>query len=138
MKSIFLDKAELPDDAALKKALGKTFPLWKEIEKYTLNKKAGSAGSWNYSGAKFGWSYRISDKKRVIIYLLPRDGFLKTGFVFGGKAYDAVMASKVSDGIKNELKAAKPFAEGRGIRLSVESRTLLKDIKTIIEIKINN
>lgn len=138
MQSIFMDKGKKPGEAELKSALSKTFPYWKTIEEFTLKAEPSAKGDWHFSGAKFGWSFRISDKKRVIIYLLPRDGFFKAAFVFGGKAYEEIMASDVSDEIKNELKAAKPYAEGRGIRLEVKSKTTVRDIKKLIKIKVGN
>ncbi len=137
MQSIFMDKSKKPGETELKKALGKTFPYWKSLEEFTLKNEPSAKNEWKFSGAKFGWSFRISDKKRVIIYLLPRDGFFKTAFVFGGKAYEEVMASNVSDEIKKELKAAKPYAEGRGIRLEVRTKSIINDLKTLIKIKLD-
>jgi hypothetical protein len=136
MQSIFTDKASQPEEADLKKALGKTYPFWKEIEEYTLKTKKGAVRTWNYSGLKFGWSCRINDSRRVLIYLLPRDEFFKTGFVFGEKAYKEIMSSKINGSIKASLKAARPFAEGRGIRIIVDSKKTVKDIKQLVEIKI--
>lgn len=92
--------------------------------------------AWHFSGEKFGWSYRISDKKRVLIYLLPRDGFFKTAFVFGQKATDEIQKSTIDDTIKKELLAVKVYAEGRGIRLEVRNKHVLKDIQQLIAIKI--
>jgi len=138
MQSIFMDKGKKPGEAELKTALSKTFPYWKTLEEFTLKAEPSAKGDWHFSGPKYGWSYRINDKKRVIIYLLPRDGFFKTAFVFGGKAYKEVIASDVSDEIKNELKAAKPYAEGRGIRLEVKSKNILSDIKELVKIKVQN
>ena len=138
MQSIFMDKGKKPGEAELKTALSKTFPYWKTLEEVTLKAEPSAKGDWHFSGPKYGWSYRISDKKRVIIYLLPRDKFFKCAFVFGGKAYEAVMASDVSDEIKNELKAAKPYVEGRGIRLEVKSKTIVSDLKMLVKIKVAN
>ncbi|HMQ97599.1 MAG TPA: DUF3788 family protein [Ignavibacteria bacterium] len=138
MQSIFMNKGKKPGEAELKTALSKTFPYWKTLEEFTLKTEPAAKGDWYFSGAKFGWSYRISDKKRVIIYLLPRDGFFKAAFVFGRKAYEEIMASDISDEIKNELKAAKPYAEGRGIRLEVKSKTMVSNIRKLVKIKIEN
>lgn len=137
MQSIFMDKGKKPGEAELKKALGKTFPYWKILEEFTLKTESEAKGGWHFSGAKYGWSFRITDKKRVIIYLLPRDGFFKAAFVFGSKAYEEVISSVVSEEIKNELKAAKSYAEGRGIRLEVRSKAVVNDLKTLIKIKID-
>lgn len=91
---------------------------------------------WNYSGDKYGWGFRIKDKKRAIIYLLPRDRFFKAAFVFGQKATDAIMASRISDTIKSELASARVYAEGRGIRITVSNQSNINDIKELIDIKI--
>ncbi len=71
------------------------------------------------------------------MYLLPRDGFFKVAMVFGQKAFEAVMNSSVSDDIKQELAAAKAYAEGRGIRIDVRSDEPIHDIHLLIDIKLN-
>lgn len=138
MKSIFTDIAHLPTDSELRSGLLSTFTIWKEIEDYVVATGHVSSQEWKYSGDKYGWSYRISDKKRVLIYLLPRDGFFKVAFVFGQKAFDTLIGGSVSDTIKNELKKAKAYSEGRGIRIEVRNATVIADIKKLIAIKIEN
>lgn len=108
MKSIFTDKAITPSEAQLKTALGETYDHWLMLANLTLSLHPKATTHWHYSGEKFGWSFRISDTKRVLIYLLPRDQFFKVAFVFGSKATDAVLKSDIADSIKNELLAAKP------------------------------
>ncbi|MFN4028252.1 MAG: DUF3788 family protein [Flavobacterium sp.] len=138
MKSIFTHKTEVPTEAQLQEALGITYSLWQALASHTISLYPDATTQWHYSGEKFGWSYRISDKKRVLIYLLPRDQFFKVAFVFGQKATDTVLKSNIADTIKNELLVAKPYAEGRGIRLSVTDETMLNDIKQLTTIKISN
>jgi hypothetical protein len=120
--SIFTVKESEPDDFALKKALGSTYKLWNDIKEYVHKIYPDGKDEWNFPGQKFGWSFRIKDKKRVIIYLLPRDNFFKTAFVFGDKAFKEVMNSKVSEKIKNELSEARVYGEGR------ESELMLNQI----------
>ena len=134
MQSIFTAKDIKPTNALLKKALGKTFPFWNDLYTYTISVVAGAKEEWSYS--KYGWSFRISDKKRVVLYLLPRDGFFKAAMVFGARATGAVMDSSVADSIKTELQKAKPYAEGRGIRIDITDATLVHDMKALIDIKI--
>lgn len=138
MQSIFTDKKKKPDEADLKEALDRTYAFWKTIAAFTTQCYPSATEEWNYSSEKYGWSYRISDKRRVLIYLLPRDKFFKTAFVFGQKATDDILKSDVSSSIKNELNAAKVYAEGRGIRLEVKDKTLINDIKKLISIKIKS
>jgi hypothetical protein len=134
MISIFQDKTKVPDNDALKKALADSFEYWKIIRDYVIEKYPIVIEEWNYS--KYGWSCRIKDKKRVIVYLLPRDKYFKTAFVFGQKAYEEIMSSPIADIIKTELQSAKVYAEGRGIRIAISDQQLIADIKKLIDIKL--
>lgn len=138
MKSIFMDKNLKPTVEDLKNGLGNTYPIWNAIEDFTRSNYADATGDWNFSGDKFGWSYRIKDKKRVLVYLLPRDQFFKTAFVFGEKALDQIYESDISDKIKAELRNAKKYAEGKGIRIDVKDLSTLTDLQKIVIIKIAN
>ena len=136
MKSIFTNKAETPSKSQLQKALGKTYDYWQIFAEHTQKLYPEAIGEWHFASEKFGWSFRIKDKKRVIIYLLPRDKFFKVAFVFGQKATDEIMNSTISETIKAELQEAKVYAEGRGIRIEIKDDQLLNDILSLIEIKI--
>jgi hypothetical protein len=138
MQSIFTDKEIVPTETALKKALGDTYSLWEKLDAFTKQQYPQATVEWNYSSAKFGWGYRIKDKKRVLVYLLPRDGFFKVALVFGQKAFDEIMDSSIAESIKTELRNAKPYAEGRGIRVDVKDDSLVNDIEALISIKISN
>lgn len=134
--SIFTDKEIQPSDALLQQGLGSGFIYWKKVEELVMEKYPEGKGSWNFSGKKFGWSYQIKDKKRALIYLLPRRGYFKVALVFGEKAFQEILNSTVSQQIKAELSTAPKYAEGRGIRIDVRDEQLLGDIGQLIPIKI--
>ena len=85
--SIFMDKSKTPSNEDLKNVLGNSYQNWGIIKNYVLQQYPGGKEEWNFPGKKYGWSFRIKDKKRAIIYLLPREGFFKVAFVFGQKNY---------------------------------------------------
>ncbi len=134
--SFFMDKSQIPTDSELREALGEKYELWMEIRDRVYEKYPEGCEEWNFPGKKYGWSYRIKDKKRAIVYLLPRDQAFLTAFVFGGKAFEAILSSEVSEQIKSDLEVAKVYAEGRGVRIPVPDRTILKDIFSLIDIKL--
>ena len=136
-QSIFMNKAIIPDDKDVQVELGETYALWKEIMDFVVLKYPKAAKEWSYPGSKYGWSFRMKDRKRVIIYLLPRERYFIAAFVFGQMAYDLIIESPISDYIKNELSAARVYAEGRGIRIDVKTITALDDIKKLVEIKLS-
>jgi len=137
-KSIFIDKAKVPIDKDLTEGLGETYHIWQLIKDYVHLKYPKTFDEWNFSGEKYGWSFRIKDKKRAIIYFLPRDKYFKVAFVFGQKATDLIMKSNISNAIKTELDAAKVYAEGRGIRIDVNNETIINEIKALLDIKLAN
>lgn len=135
MQSIFTDKNNQPKHTDLETALGNTYMLWKELADYVSACYPEGIEEWSYT--KHGWFCRIKDKKRAILYLLPRSKFFKTAFVFGQKATEQILNSDISELIRTELAAAHQYAEGRGIRIDIIDNTLINDIKKLIDIKLS-
>lgn len=136
--SIFMDKTLKPDNAELQKALGIKYYLWMDIRDYVFEKYPKAVEEWNYPGAKYGWSFRIKDKKRAIVYLLPREQSFRVALVFGEKATHQALESSISSSIKREIEAAPVYAEGRGFRIEVANEQILPDVKKLIDIKLMN
>ena len=134
--SIFIDKTNKPEQKDLITALGKTYNLWQDIINLVYLKYPNAVSDWNFPGQKYGWNLKIKDKKRAIIYLLPRDKRFMVAFNFGQKAFEKIMDSNISKEIKHSLESAKVYAEGRGIRIEVKNQKLLKDISQLIDIKL--
>jgi len=133
--SIFTDKLDVPNDVALRLELDNTYSIWKHIEKYVFEKQKNLSTEWSFPSPRYGWSYRIKDRKRVVVYLLPRKGFFMAAFNFGPKAYDEILKSDVADAIKMALSEANVYAEGRGIRIEVKNKENVHDILKLIDIK---
>ena len=136
--SIFTNKAEIPDDVMLSGALGDLFKVWMNLRQYVFDVYPKATEEWNFPGQKYGWSFRIKDKKRAIIYLLPRDKYFLVAFVFGVKASSEALASGISDDVKTTIESAKVYAEGRGFRIEVKNEAIVEDIKKLIHIKVSN
>jgi hypothetical protein len=136
--SFFMDKTKQPTDNDLLDCLKSSYNFWVQIKDYVIEKYPDGKAEWNYPGKNYGWSYRIKDKKRAIIYFLPRDKYFKVAFVFGNKATQEVLSSCVCDEIKKELESTKPYIEGRGIRIDIVDNSKIKDIKELIQIKMAN
>ncbi len=134
--SIFTNKAEIPDDLKLREALGELFNLWMEIRSYVFKVYPGAVEEWNFPGQKYGWSFRIKDKKRAIIYLLPREKFFLVAFVFGEKATADALKSELSPEIKQTIESARVYAEGRGFRIEIQDNRMIRDIYKLIDIKL--
>ena len=136
--SIFMDLQKKPQTENLQIPLGKTFEQWIEIKHFVLEQYPKAMEEWHVSVKKYGWGFRIKDKKRAIVYLSPREGFFRVTMVFGQKATDRILESGISESIKTELLNSKVYMEGRVIRLEIKDDSYLEDVKRLIEIKIAN
>ena len=134
--SIFPDKAAKPTEQGLEENLGCSYEIWKQIHDFVFEQYPNGIAEWNFPGKKYGWNYRIKDKKRAIIYLLPREGFFKAALIFGDKAVAKVMDSDISQPIKDALISARKYAEGRGIGLEIKDHSLVADIEKLVLIKL--
>ncbi|MDA3891330.1 MAG: DUF3788 domain-containing protein [Salinivirgaceae bacterium] len=134
--SVFMEKEQIPTQKELSKKLTDKIKWWQQIRDFVFEKYPKAVEEWNFPGKKYGWSFRIKDKKRVIIYLLPREGSFMVAFVFGQKAYTQIMETEIDESIKTELTNARVYAEGRGIRIAVDSESVIEDIERLVEIKL--
>lgn len=134
--SSFNDKNIVPREDNLPDTLGDSYELWKSVHDYVHVKYPKAMDEWKFPGIKYGWHFRVKDKKRVIVYLLPRDKYFKITMGFGQKATDLILNTDVSDVIKDLLLSAKVYVEGRFISLDIRDHISLTDIRKLIDIKL--
>lgn len=51
------------------------FHVWSAIQEYVYSQYPEAETDWTYP--KYGWNFRMKDKKRAILYFLPRNKFFK-------------------------------------------------------------
>lgn len=134
--SIFPDKGIKPCLTDVANQLGELYSLWERISKMVYSHYPDATEEWNYPGKKYGWSFRIRDKKRAILYFLPRENYFLLAFVFGQKAYDEIMSLNIDEKIKTNLSEAKKYAEGRGVRIEILDDSKLMNIEQLIKVKL--
>jgi hypothetical protein len=129
------DKTRTPDDAALAGALGKTKKLWDEFARHVAEEYAPVTEAWGFYKS---WSLRLKQKKRTIVYLLPRDGHFLCAFVFGEKATAEARRAKLPKDVPKTIDEAPVYAEGRGFRLEVGKKQDLEAMEKLAAIKMAN
>ena len=136
--SVFDDKNVKPDEKALLKALGKPSMHWKKIKSNLETDYGELIEDWKYYGQKTGWLLKVLRKKRNLFFCIPvKDGF-QIAFTFGDNPVCAVESSDLPEEIKEELKNARKYAEGRGLRIDVKSVRDVENIRKLVEIKVKN
>jgi hypothetical protein len=136
--NVFIDKLAKPDDQALVSALGKTYPLWAEIEKHIATTLGESVEEWKYYGLKSGWTMKTLYKKRNLFFFTACEGYFRIAFVFGDRAVAEILKSDLPKAVIEEITNAKKYAEGRGIRIDVKTRRDVESVKKLIAFKVMN
>ena len=133
---LFLDKNVKPDEEALSEVLGKTYDYWLEIKNH-INKTYGETiEEWKFYSKESGWTLKTLLEKRNLFFFKPYKKYFSITFVFGDKAVAAIEKTVINEEIKESLRIAKKYAEGRGLNLNVKSKKYLPDIKKLIAIKL--
>jgi Protein of unknown function (DUF3788) len=138
MAGIFLDKSVKPTNEMLSGALGQSYKYWEEIKNTLENQYGPLIEEWKYYSASSGWTLKLLLKKRNLFFFAPCEKYFRLAFIFGDKAVSAVEKSDLPVKMVQELKSAKRYVEGRGLRLEIKKKTDVKNIITLVAIKINN
>lgn len=136
--SIFDEKLIKPELEALQKALGETFAFWEELKKYIEATYGSFLEEWKFYNQRSGWLLKVLLKKRNLFFFVPMKDYFKLSFIFGDKAVSAVEVSDLPEHIKENLRKARKYMEGRGISIEVKSTEDVSHVKKLLEIKINN
>jgi len=133
----FLGRKKQPADKEVLSALAKSAPAWKELLAWFAEK--GITGQeWKSISPKYGWSLRLSYKKRNIIHLSPCQGCFRAAFILGDRAVQAALVSDLPEGLIDEIRRARRYAEGTGIRLLIQDAKDLAAIRKLALIKLAN
>ena len=134
----FKIKDEVPDDDRVKEILQSNYSNLEAIRSYIAETIGETIEEWKFYGVKYGWNLKKFYKKRNLFFIGIYDGYFKISFVFGERAFNAIMESDISADLKTELSRARKYAEGRGLSIDVHDDTFLNDIKKLLQIKIKN
>jgi hypothetical protein len=136
--SALVDPKHAPARRDLAATLGPALATWEELEQHVRHDFGPVTQQWHHGGEKYGWSMRLRDKKRVLVYLIPCQGHFLVGLVFGDRALEVIRRSDLPHAIVAMIEAAKPYAEGRGVRLEIRGPRDLASVKKLVAIKVES
>lgn len=136
--SFFDDKEHQPKDSDLVEALAETQRYWDDLKSILVENFQPLSADWGFSGKKWGWSLRIKQKARTLLYMTPRGGHFVVGFALGQKAVDAAHATDLPRSVLELIDAAPKYAEGRGVRLEVRTDDDLRSVVRLADVKMAN
>jgi hypothetical protein len=133
--SAFDKRTEKPTPAALDAMLGRSGGRWRDLIDHVGDAHGPIQKEWTYAGVNYGWSLRLKNGERAIVYLTPQKGRFLASFALGEKACHAAHGSGLSRGVIQIIDAAPKYVEGRGVRVPVKNRKVLEDVMKIATLK---
>jgi hypothetical protein len=130
------DPTQPPTGAGLTARLGAAAGLWRSAVSQATERAPGLAEAWHFAGAKIGWSLRLVDGDRIIVYLTPDAGAFRVGLVLGAKAVAAAREAGLSTTAAAILDKAPRHAEGYGVRFQVAASADLEPFDELLAIKL--
>ena len=127
--------AKAPSAAELAAALGTAERAWTGIIAAVRERFAPLELQWKPSKSAFGRICLLRHKRRTLLYLTPGVGEITVAIVLGERACALAMAGSIPARIKQLLREARPYAEGRGIRFPVKSERDIPMIAQLVEMK---
>lgn len=129
------DASRPPERNQLTAILGDAAPLWDAVIDSVRMRAPQQIEHWHFAGQKIGWSLRLVEKARILVYLTPDAGRFRVGLVLGAKAVATARASGLSAAAASILETAPKYAEGHGVRFHVMSREDMAPLEELLDIK---
>jgi hypothetical protein len=136
-RNAFLRKRDEPTEAEVASALGPTMRLWKELIEGITTDAGRLKQEWQGIFVnKYGWTLRLKQRGRSIVYLAPCKGCFRVAFALNDKAVKAAKAANLPKKVADALAAAPRYLEGTGLRLMVHKASDLAAIRKLAQIKL--
>ena len=135
LQSMF-DSSQQPLRSTVTTYLGSSAPLWSSVIAQAIKRAPQLAEAWHFAGPKIGWSLRLVDGDRIVVYLTPGEGSFWVGLVLGAKAVAAAREAGLSAAAAAVLDVAPKHTEGQGVRFQVASRKDTAPFEELLSIKL--
>ncbi len=134
--AILSDKNQFPSPEIIFSHIGKAKSLWLALFEHIHTKHPDITDEWRYYNDGKSWLLKVTRKKQTIFWLSIIKGSFRTTFYFGDKAEEAIMASDISDTLKEQFKNGKRYGRIRGLTITYKNKADLQDSQSLMEIKL--
>ena len=135
--SIFDNKEIVPIDEDLEDVLKNSFDSFSKLISFLESEYGALKKEWKFYSKKAGWTLRVSNDKRNLVFISPNDDHFFVTVNMSVKVSKIVLDLDISDNTKDLLKQTKPYAEGKSVLIPVRKDVDLEDIKTLLNVRDN-
>jgi hypothetical protein len=137
-ENAFVDHPGKPSEAELVEALASAKTVWDTLIERAANEFNVTDQEWKSYSTKYGWTLRLKQKKRTIVYMSPAPGGFMASLILGDRAMVMARGSRFSKKVMKELTGATRYPEGTGLRIDVRRINDIDVVLKLMAIKLAN
>ena len=122
----------VPGDDELVTLLGSSHAAFQAL----THDRAGVTCEWKRYSKKGPWTLKVSEGERTLFYLIPQAKQFEVTVVLGQRATDAALAGRVRPELHATIRSAKPYVEGRPVKVVVTSMEDLAGVEELVAVKL--
>jgi hypothetical protein len=132
---IFTDKENCPDDEQILEVLGRKKTAWIEFTGF-IRENYSKQEDMRFYGKNYGWALRFRKNGKAFISFYPKEKSFVVQLILKSPCAETALNSSINDEIKNIIKNANPYSEGRWLFIPIKSAKDIKDVKYLLSLKI--
>jgi len=99
--------------------------------------RTGLTCEWKRYSRTAPWVLKVSRRDRTLLYATPKADAFEATVVLGERATAAALGGRVPKALHASIRAARPYAEGRPVRVLVRRRADLASVEELVAVKLD-
>jgi hypothetical protein len=124
----YMDGTVCPTDDAVQLVLGEKFAWYEAI----LDLCDDFEQQWKHYGKKYGWKLKVHDGAKTLLELTVDSACFRIGMAVRERELKVLRANPETAAKLGELLDADKFAEGWGIRLTIDDAKRFEQAKALV------
>ena len=129
------DRYQYPTDDLIFSHLGKRRALWEALFEVIRAEHPDFVAEWRYYNDGKSWLLNVSRKKKTVFWLSLAGNTFRITEYFTAKAGDAISASALSAGLKDQFRDGPSYGALKGITITFRKKSDVEDAKVLIALK---
>ncbi len=121
-----------PDDDELVSLLGGSHAAFQAL----AHDRTGVTCEWKRYSKNGPWVLKVSEGERTLYYLIPEANQFEVTVVLGQRATVAALAGRVRPELHATIRSAKPYVEGRPVKIVVAGEEDLAGVEELVAVKL--
>jgi len=133
-----LDETVTPNDELVFSIIGDKELIWRQTMSYLYDNSNDISEVWRFYKDEKSWLFRTLKKKKTIFWIKVLDETFRIAFWFANRLEPIILESNLPQRMEKAYLSSKTFNKSRSIYIDVQDLKDFENIKTLINLKLEN